>query len=153
MYDSSGKICGLQEHYWDGDKHIKKCMAGSKHGVFKPNIQFDPDKPLFIAEGFSDCAVLVEMGFQAIGKFNALHKLNKDFIRQFKRFKQVIIVSDTDECGRKGSQELANKLSAVKIIYPQTVHGVTQFYYNDIREMYLSEGKDKTKQWIEERIC
>jgi len=151
MYNQDGKICGIQEHFWKGGKHIKKCMKYSKHGVFKPNIKFDFKEPLFICEGFSDTAVMIDMGFQAIGKYNALHKLNKKIIDQIKRFKRVFIISDNDECGRKGTWELAGKLQpggnleVVKGIYPLPS-------VKDIREMYLKEGKGETKTWILEQI-
>jgi len=126
-------------------------MKHSKHGVFKPGIKFNLEEPLFICEGFSDTAVMVDMGFQAIGKYNALHKLNKKIIDQIKRFKRVFIISDNDECGRKGTWELAGKLQpggnleVVKGIYPLPS-------VKDIREMYLKEGKGETKTWILEQI-
>ncbi len=141
MFGSDAGICGIQEHWWAGDKHIKKCQKYSKHGIFKPNLKWDKTKPLFIAEGFTDTATLVELGFQAIGRYNALHLLNKKFIDHISQFTKVYIVSDNDEIGRSGAKKLWEKIDPSTIIYPKEG-------FKDIREMYIREGYEKTHAWI-----
>ena len=72
--------------------------------------------------------------------------LNKETISQIRKFKQVIIVSDSDEVGIKGADALHHKISINSIvIFPNSTH-------KDIREMYLVEGKEATKRWIEGQI-
>ncbi len=157
MFDSKGNICGLQQHYWKDDKHIKKCVKYSKHGIFKPNIKFDRSKPLFICEGFSDTAVMIEMGFQAIGRYNALHKLDKDTLKQIKKFSKVYIVADNDDVGIEGASYIKSSIIGLgghtEIIFPRSWNtDFTTPQYKDIREQYLQEGKEITKMWIESNI-
>jgi hypothetical protein len=149
MYNSKGQICGIQFRFKNGDK---KAQKHSKQGIFKPTIKFDTNKPLYITEGFSDTAVMVEMGFQAIGKFNALHKLNKETTRQINKFSKVFIISDTDECGLKGSMELQKKVPNSLIIKPVHTTGTTHWYHKDIREQMLCCGKEYTRKFILDQL-
>lgn len=152
MYDENG-ICGISTRFYEFNSLVgwvceKRCIKGSHHGWFAPaNPIYRREFPTFITEGWSDTAIILEMGFQAMGRFNALHTaIHPDWDEG-----RIYIVSDTDECGLKGSQKL-QRLIGGKIILPQTLHGVTQHYWKDIREMYLNEGKEQTKQWLESQL-
>jgi hypothetical protein len=145
MFGEHGKIVGIQEHYWDikTGKHVKKGQKHSKHGVFKPNIEFDITKPIIVNEGFSDTACSVEMGFQAIGKYNALYKCTAATISALKKFKRVLIIADNDEddVGARGAGELYEELPNSDILLPPDP-------YNDEREWMLAVGVEKLSERI-----
>jgi hypothetical protein len=145
MFGEHGKIVGIQEHYWDAKtgKHVKKGQKHSKHGVFKPNIEFDITKPIIVNEGFSDTACSVEMGFQAIGKYNALYKCTAATISALKKFKRVLIIADNDEddVGARGAGELHAELPNSDILLPPDP-------YNDEREWMLAVGYEKLAEKI-----
>ena len=104
-------------------------------------MKFDFKEPLFINEGFSDTTVMIDMGFQAIGKYNDLHKLDNRLIGLIKCFKHVIIVSDANDSGIRGAEELHKRLPNAEVILPEKS-------YKDIREQYLGEGKYKVQAKI-----
>lgn len=135
LFDTAGKISGIQEHWWEKDKHIKKLQVHSKHGIFIPEIKFDIERPIIVNEGFSDTACSVEMGFQAIGKYNALFKMDKKTIDGLKKFKCVLIVSDNDDVGRQGAGELWEQLPNAEILVPPNP-------FDDERKWMMEVGRD-----------
>lgn len=151
MYDEGG-ICGIQERWYEGYKCIKRCQRYSKHGWFVNQKRcFEPHTPIFFCEGWSDTAVMVEMGFNAIGRFNALHIGEGPFPLTTGK---VFIISDFDEIGIRGSQKLQKLIGGKIIIPPEFVPKIgfgvypTRSHYKDIRNMFLNEGIGRTKQWI-----
>ncbi len=138
LYDFKNNICGIQEHWWEKDKHVKKLQLHSKHGIFKPKILFDVEKPIIVNEGFSDTACSIEMGFQAIGKYNALHKLDKKLIEGLKKFKRILIVADNDEVGKQGADELHKQLSNSTVCVPPNP-------VNDLREWMQLIGRESLR--------
>jgi hypothetical protein len=159
MYDEQG-ICGIAVRSYEFDNKKgwickKRCIKGSKHGWFFPKSDYSADKPFFIAEGWSDTAVLIEMGFQAMGRFNAVHT---EWNAMCSDNPNVYIISDTDECGIKGSKKL-QQLIGGKIIYPPEYTpkcgfgtGPTRCHYKDIREFFLAVGPERCKQWLEKQL-
>lgn len=151
MYDEQG-ICGIATRIYWNTKFVpekgkdfncaKRCIKGSKHGFFYAlNQGFPIEAPIFVTEGWSDCATITELGFHSIGRFNAAHIENHVELADKPH---VYIISDSDECGRKGSLKL-QKLIGGKIIYPEPS-------FKDVREMYLKFGKEQMKQWLVARL-
>lgn len=137
MFQNKG-ICGIQEQWFKDDGiRKKKTQRYSQHGWFFPQFTWDITQPLYIAEGFSDTTVLLDMNLQTIGRYNALaQKLLSGIVN----FDQVIIVSDNDDVGKGGSYSLSDKIPHSKVIMVNE--------YKDIREMYLAEGTEKTKRFL-----
>ena len=145
MFNGSKK-CGYQRRYPHGEK---KTVRHSKQGFFIPKHKFSLDKPLFICEGFSDACVVTNLGFQAIGRYNASHvKMPKGVLK----FKQVYIMADTDECGIAGAKKVQDAIPNSCLRIPQTLHGISQHFYRDIRQMVHSEGHSKVKEWLVENM-
>lgn len=140
MYDET-EICGIQETWFENGERKKKCQRYSKHGRFQPQHIHEP--LLFIVEGWSDCATMTELEFACIGRFNAL-----DFsvlgCEEIKFAPYIYIISDTDKVGVQGSKKLQRLIPNSKILYP--------FGFKDVREMFLKEGTEKTKKWIEKNL-
>lgn len=139
MLDEKG-ICGIQTRDYQGKK---RCIKGSKHGWFgELNDLTCYLDPVFVCEGWSDKAVLIEMGFQAQGRFNALDlRINP----QWKECKSVYIVADNDGCGIKGAKKLQKLIPNSKIIYPMK-------QYKDIREQTINKGFKEVKKWIQNQL-
>lgn len=152
MYDTTG-ICGIQETWFDGKERKKKCQRYSKHGWFLPEIYFlkkplfyKPtlgEENLFICEGWSDAAVVTELGLWAFGKFNALAAELPPFVSFVNDIKNIYIISDTDPVGIKGSRKLQKLIPNSEVLIP--------YGFKDIRCMYLAEGAEKTKEWVKEQ--
>ena len=119
MTDAQGCVRGIRLRYPDGSKCAVK---GGREGLFIPDgLQFEA--LLLIAEGPTDCAVLLDLGFNAIGRPNCSggRRLIVDFVTRH-RVRDVAIVADTDEVGRRGAEALAGTLTTqvqrVRIIAP-----------------------------------
>lgn len=156
MYDKQG-ICGIQQRWYEGDKCVKRCQRYSKHGWFIPanipSLSFyrDYDK-IFITEGWSDAAVILDLGYLAIGRFNALTVTSCPI--HLNQFQRVYIISDTDKCGATGSRKLQKLIPNSKVIYPciKNSDGVVTDYWTDIREMVQVYGKRVTKEWLKKQL-
>lgn len=153
MYDESG-ICGIstREHLtFNGETRCnKRCVKGSKHGWFAPAKPiYRRQFPTLITEGWSDTAVAIECGFQAMGRFNAAHiMMHPDWDGG-----KLYIITDNDEAGITGSQKL-QKLIGGKIISPCKYFNANGTYsnYKDIREFYLAVGKERCTKWLESKL-
>ena len=64
MRDERGSIIGIRTRYRNGSKYS---MRGSRNGLFIPT-NFDAAKEVWICEGPTDCAALLTLGLNAIGR-------------------------------------------------------------------------------------
>lgn len=110
MYELD-KIIGIQRQFTAG----YKCMvSGSQLGLIVPMTMYGGNV-LFIPEGASDLACLLDMGFHGIGRPNAL--VGKELVYNWlKRYNPIydliVIVADDDEAGIQGAKELANHIDS-----------------------------------------
>jgi hypothetical protein len=137
MRDENMRIIGIRRRFGDGNK---KALAGSCNGLFIPT-GLSNDKPLFICEGPTDCAVALDLGFEAIGRPNCDSKI--EMTVRFAKGRKIVVISDNDPPGRSGAKKLANKLidhcPEVKIICPP-VAGM------DLRQWRTLQGKKGFKR-------
>ena len=119
MTDALGQVRGIRLRFPDGSKCA---VTGGRDGLFIPDgLEFD-SSPL-IAEGPTDCAALLDMGFNAIGRPNCSggRRLIVDFVTRH-RVRDVVIVADRDDAGRRGGEALghllATQVQRVRIITP-----------------------------------
>jgi len=136
------EICGIQEQWIEKNERIKKSQRYSHQGWFVPDLDWDTKKPIYICEGFSDTTVLVDMGFQAIGRYNAA--VIKPLVG-IKDWEKVIIISDNDKVGLDGSKKLQSQLLSAIVAVPAR----DDHHYKDVRDMYLTLGSKKVKRWLE----
>lgn len=93
MSDGNQKIVGIRIRVPKG----KFAVKGSKNALFWPSgVMADSDNLLFICEGPTDTAALLDLGFDAIGRAscNTGVAYIKAMIGQFER--KVVIVADKD---------------------------------------------------------
>jgi DNA primase len=100
----------------------KLSVRGGHEGLFVPNF-LKPRGRLLVAEGPTDTAALLDLGFSAVGRPSCTGgvKLLVELVQQH-RPGGVVIVADADAPGRRGAERLAAVLVAycrkVRIIMP-----------------------------------
>lgn len=138
---SDGRIIGLALRHTSGQKSF---IPGGKRGLIIPAGWNEQPGPVYVAEGFSDTAALIDRGLCAIGRPNAdcgemfVAGLLCDFERE------IIVVADNDpevdgrSPGKEGARKFAAKLSddldrPIKITTPPSE-------FKDVRG-WLTEGR------------
>ena len=87
-------VVGLMRRYADGSK---KLMAGSGIGLYLPlNFRRAPCRSL-VTEGASDTGAAVDMGFNAVGRFNAA--VGQEILKELLQYHVVTIVADNNKNG------------------------------------------------------
>jgi phage/plasmid primase-like uncharacterized protein len=120
MLDAAGNVLGIRLRLADGKK---LSVRGGNEGVFIPNDLELAGGQLLIAEGPTDTAALLDMGFQAAGRPSCSGGV-KSMVELVSKLAvpEVVIVADGDEPGQRGAENLATALlayaTAVRIIIP-----------------------------------
>jgi hypothetical protein len=126
MADASRKVLGVRLRMPSGRK---LSITGGKDGLLVPE-GVDTHGLLLIAEGPTDTAALLDLGFAAVGRPSCRGgvRLLVDLVRQH-HVSEVVIVSDNDTtdnkmAGQRGAANLASALvaycPAVRVIAPPT---------------------------------
>jgi DNA primase len=123
MRDHAGRVCGVRLRSISG----KFALTGSKQGLFIPRgIEGGTDQ-LLVAEGESDTAALLDLGFRTIGKPGAGNA--DDVLAHFllsTRPSDIVVVADNDDVGIRRARRLGRRLAAdhacVRVIAPPQEH-------------------------------
>lgn len=137
MWDGHGRMIGIRLRSLNGQKW---CVPGSFNGIFHPTcVANDEDTLLMICEGPTDCAALLDLGFDAIGRPSALAGVNQltDFVRAGRR--KVVIVADNDGYDGVGFVGAVKLAVAIKPLTSDVSILRTPGGYKDIRD-YLNGG-------------
>jgi hypothetical protein len=118
MHDTAGQVVGIRLRLPNG---CKFSVRGGHEGLFIPAHLPSGDR-LLIAEGPTDTAALLTLGFNAVGRPSCTGgvKLLVGLIQSMKP-PNVVIVADDDPPGQQGAESLATHLLAycpVKVIAP-----------------------------------
>lgn len=119
MRDLAGEVAGIRTRHVDGSK---SSVTGGVEGLFIPN-GIDSPELLLIAEGPTDTAALLDLGFDVIGRPSCSGGVS-DIVELVKRHRcrDIVIAADPDEPGMRGADKLATKLllyvPAVRVITP-----------------------------------
>lgn len=119
MRDAAGDVVGIRLRSRNGRKWA---IRGSRNGLFTP-VTPPPSGRILVCEGPTDTAALLTLGYQAIGRPSCSggRALIVDFVRRH-RVRDVAIVADGDDPGRRGAADLATAIvayvRAVRIINP-----------------------------------
>lgn len=109
------KIVGIRLRGNDGSKFS---VRGSKAGIFLPT-GFHHTGPLLVCEGPTDCAALLDLNYDAIGRPSCAGTVEPiiDLMRLEKR--DAVIFADRDGPGLRGAEDLAERLPRrVRIVTP-----------------------------------
>ena len=140
MRDGANRIVGIRLRSSTG----KYAVRGSRNALFWPvGVAADSKNLLFICEGPTDTAALLDLGFDAIGRASCNTGANyiKTMIARFNR--QVVIVSDKDSPkdkpgggvfypGIEGARKLAKDIKSVV----RSVRTIKPPHNKDMREWY-----------------
>lgn len=119
MVDACGRVIGIRLRYPTGGKFA---VTGSKNGLFVPD-GLNDHSPLLVAEGPTDCAALLDFGFDVIGRPSCSTgaRLVVEFVVSL-QIQNVVIVADSDEPGQRGARSLAaslvTRVPRVRVITP-----------------------------------
>ena len=132
MSEADGRICGTRLRTKRGFKYA---VAGSRQGLFVPS-GLDARERLLVAEGLTDTAALLDLGFHAVGipSCNTGFKQVKELILKFK-IMRVVVVADADDVGIRGAHQLAMSL---------------RIYCANVRVLIPPRGAKDIRQWINE---
>jgi hypothetical protein len=122
MQCNNGQVVGIRLRKPDG---TKLAVKGGREGLFVPTT-FCPDGTLVIAEGPTDAAAMLDLGFNAIGRPSCTGGTKYiSRIIQAGDFKSVVIAADADTPGQRGAIDLAIQIAAdiesVKIVTPPAI--------------------------------
>jgi hypothetical protein len=132
MTNPAGNILGVRLRRETG---FKFSVAGGKEGLFIPIESGFQTAPLLIAEGPTDTAALLDMGFASVvGRPSCAGgiKLLVELVRRG-RGPEVVVVADGDEPGRSGADDLASVLVA---------------YAATVRTVVPPEGVKDARGWL-----
>ena len=114
MRDGSGQVIGIRTR--DPKTGAKRSVFGSRSGLFIPTgIEGDT---LFVAEGATDVAALLDVGLAAVGRpdCHSCKGFLVDFAQRY-RPTQIVVVADSDEVGRRGAKSVARRLRLVAPVH------------------------------------
>jgi hypothetical protein len=129
MKTPGGGVTGIRLRAPSGFKYS---VAGGKQGLFIPENLADGDGTLFIAEGPTDTAALLDLGFRAVGRPSCSGGCLqlKAMVRELGGL-DVVVVADPDSPGLRGADALARLLvpycRTVRVIAPPAV-------FQDVRD-------------------
>jgi hypothetical protein len=133
MADSMDHVIGIRLRRPNG---FKFAVGGSHDGLFIPTgISTSSTRTLFICEGASDTAALLDMGFEFVaGRPSCTGgvKLLVDVVQRHE-LSDVVIVADADEPGRRGADKLASAL---------------RVYIRTVRVIWPPEGIADARDWL-----
>jgi hypothetical protein len=128
MYNGHGSMCGMRLRSPSGKKW---CIKGSTNGLFWPlEVDQFSDTMIFVCEGPTDTAAMLDLGFNAIGRPDALSGLNYvvEWLSVSRR--EIVHVCDRDEVSVRGAVALGK---AVKPFCPAFHLLMPPAKYKDIR--------------------
>jgi hypothetical protein len=143
----------------------KFCVPGSQLGIYWPIcVSCKSDDDLYICEGESDCAAMLDLGFSAIGRPSC--SAGTEAILKFLsvRRRHVIIMADKDEPkkrpdgslwrpGQEGALLLAKAVSpfvrSVRVIKPPRHKDVRQWYQAGATKPAVLAVVENTRFWTE----
>jgi len=119
MRNAAGDVVGIRLRL---PSARKLSVKGGREGLFLPS-NLQPSGRLFIAEGPSDTATLLDFGFEAVGRPSCTGGVKHlcELVRRLD-VHDVVMVADQDEPGQRGANRLASTLVAycpvVRVIAP-----------------------------------
>jgi hypothetical protein len=138
MLDPAGRVLGVRLRHPDGRK---SAVPGSREGLFLPDgllLRDGPRGRLLVAEGPTDCAALLDLGFDAVGRPSCTGGVRHlTALCSARRPAEVVAVADVDPhgAGQRGAESLATVLlaycPAVRVFRPPAP-------FKDAREWVLA---------------
>jgi hypothetical protein len=103
MYDAAKRVAGIRRRFPNGEK---KSVHGGHEGVFAAWPL--RDDALYVVEGFTDCAAMLSIGLNAIGRPTCSG--GTKILAAICALRVVVIVADADTPGLRGATALMRVL-------------------------------------------
>ena len=116
MRNHRREIVGFRTRSERGEKFA---IRGSRSGLFIPH-GVALDGTVFVVEGPTDVAAMIDMGMEAIGRPSCMG-CEEEIARCVRRSREIVVVADRDEVGVRGAERLVRTIgrdSHVRIILP-----------------------------------
>jgi hypothetical protein len=138
MQNERFEFAGIRYRFPNGEK---RSLKGGGHGLFIPTGVMG-QKWLFIAEGPTDCAAVLDCGLPAIGRPNNLGGIT-EIVSLARRFRpaMLVIVDDADKAGAIGGDKLQQALSPQELGYRAVIKRLRPARYKDARETIRAGGR------------
>lgn len=120
--DEMGEVIGTAYRNADGSKHFER---GGRRGLIlewplDTYAGSSPADPVFVCEGASDTAAMLQLGLDAVGV--PMAGQCGDMLAALLKGRHAVIVTDDDEAGERGAEKIAQQLviacESVRIITP-----------------------------------
>lgn len=139
MRNSGFEYVGARYRFANGDK---RSLRGASEGLFLPLESLGLPR-LYVTEGPTDCAALLDCGLPAIGRPNNIGGIEEvaELVARY-RPQQVIVVDDGDKAGALGGARLLARLNDLP-----RLGGVARLRparHKDARECVRAGGKRQT---------
>ena len=140
MLRAGKRLLGVRVRPQAGSKFAIK---GSKNALFIPNCLGDTG-PIFICEGESDSAAMIDAGLQVIGRpsCNSGSRLIVELLESFGGTRPVVVCIDSDGPGRSGGYTLARQVADHS---PRTLVMEPPYRYKDMRDWHIGEGSEEVR--------
>lgn len=125
MRDEARKVIGIRYRAMNG---AKWALAGSRAGLFIPNMPTEGLNQISLCEGPTDAAALLSMGLMAVARPSCLgcEELVNGFIRK-EKIKEAMVVSDNDEPGIRGAEKLQASLKIKSCLFIPPCKDIREF--------------------------
>ena len=120
MHNGEGELVGVRMYApKDGRKWA---LTGSRNGLFMSVDSLPRDgEPIFICEGLSDTAAMLDAGIYAVGRPSCSSA--PEYLLPIVTRRDVIIIADNDKPGRDGAEKLARAIRrhcrSIRMMCPQ----------------------------------
>jgi len=159
MRDGYNKMVGIRLRVRQGNG--KFAVKGSKNALFRPlGVKAESDNILFICEGPTDTAALLDLGFDVIGRASCNTGVGyiKTMIGKFNR--TVVIMADKDlpkkrpdgsvsYPGIEGALRLAKELKgctqSIRVVKPPNYKDIREWYRNGATKAVVNGLVDNTR--------
>jgi hypothetical protein len=130
MSNDHGEVVGIRLRRPNG---IKFSVRGGHEGLFLP-AGMPTTGSLLIAEGATDTAALLDLGFTSVGRPSCAGGVGVlvGFVR-VRDYRELVIVADRDEPGRVGADMLASTL---------------RVHHRSVRVIMPPPGVKDTRDWV-----
>jgi len=136
-----GRITNILKRTNSGRKFMEK---GGQRGLIYEYPLPKTDKPFIVVEGGTDTAAAMDMGYVGVGRPSA--NSGGKILAAMLKGRDVIVVGENDEAGRRGMEEIAKLLSescrSVQKVLPPGK-------FKDLREWH--PNADEFELWLEQR--
>jgi hypothetical protein len=143
MWNEYNEVCGIQYLFPDG---FKLAARGSKVGIFRGGGSLPHHETIFITEGCSDLATLLDLGFYGLGRQNCsscVETIISVLEWEANTSNKLVVIADNDKVGIDGATKLCEAWNETH--EPDWKMDMWIPEFKDLREEAKIKGKDAVR--------